>query len=131
MMPNTVSNENTIWLRWEGACELAAFALAYGHLGASWWLFAGLFFLPDVSMLGYLTNSRTGALLYNLAHTYSVPAALGALQWAWTGEFSPLWLIWLAHISFDRMMGYGLKEKRGFGFTHLGAIGRVRANESR
>jgi hypothetical protein len=32
-------------------------------------------------------------------------------------------LIWLAHIGFDRALGYGLKYKAGFGFTHLGRIG--------
>lgn len=131
MNAESISNENVIWLRWEGAWALAFFALAYRHMGASWWVFAGLFLLPDLSMLGYLLNARTGALLYNLAHTYSVPAGLAALQWIWSGQFSALWLIWFAHIGFDRMMGYGLKEKRGFRFTHLGAIGRAKAGESR
>jgi Domain of unknown function (DUF4260) len=34
-------------------------------------------------------------------------------------------VIWLAHIGFDRALGYGLKQPDGFGFTHLGRIGRV------
>jgi hypothetical protein len=33
-------------------------------------------------------------------------------------------LIWLAHIGFDRSLGYGLKYAAGFGFTHLGRIGK-------
>ena len=33
-------------------------------------------------------------------------------------------LIWLAHIGIDRALGYGLKYSAGFGFTHLGRIGR-------
>ena len=33
-------------------------------------------------------------------------------------------MIWLAHIGFDRMLGYGLKYASGFGFTHLGRIGK-------
>ena len=33
-------------------------------------------------------------------------------------------MIWLAHIGFDRALGYGLKYSDGFGFTHLGRIGR-------
>ena len=33
-------------------------------------------------------------------------------------------LIWAAHIGFDRLLGYGLKYGAGFGFTHLGRIGR-------
>jgi hypothetical protein len=34
--------------------------------------------------------------------------------------------IWLAHIGFDRMLGYGLKCASGFSDTHLGRIGRNR-----
>jgi hypothetical protein len=30
----------------------------------------------------------------------------------------------VAHIGFDRMLGYGLKHASGFGDTHLGRIGR-------
>ena len=33
-------------------------------------------------------------------------------------------MIWLAHIGIDRALGYGLKYSAGFGFTHLGRIGR-------
>jgi hypothetical protein len=33
-------------------------------------------------------------------------------------------LIWLAHIGIDRALGYGLKYSAGFGFTHLGRIGK-------
>jgi len=33
-------------------------------------------------------------------------------------------MIWLAHIGFDRALGYGLKYASGFGFTHLGRIGK-------
>lgn len=44
-------------------------------------------------------------------------------------NFSPLILsiamIWLAHIGFDRALGYGLKYASGFGFTHLGRIGKL------
>jgi len=35
-------------------------------------------------------------------------------------------MIWLAHIGIDRALGYGLKYAGGFGFTHLGRIGRMR-----
>jgi hypothetical protein len=44
-------------------------------------------------------------------------------------NFSPLILliamIWLAHIGFDRALGYGLKYESGFGFTHMGRIGKL------
>ena len=51
-----------------------------------------------------------------------------ALMAAGFGFASPLTLsiamIWLAHIGFDRALGYGLKYSAGFGFTHLGRIGK-------
>jgi hypothetical protein len=34
-------------------------------------------------------------------------------------------MIWLAHIGFDRALGFGLKYSAGFGFTHLGRIGKT------
>jgi hypothetical protein len=47
------------------------------------------------------------------------------------GSDSPLTLsiamIWLAHIGIDRALGYGLKYSAGFGFTHLGRIGKEAA----
>jgi hypothetical protein len=33
-------------------------------------------------------------------------------------------LIWLAHVGFDRALGYGLKYATAFGDTHLGRIGK-------
>ena len=33
-------------------------------------------------------------------------------------------LIWLAHIGFDRALGYGLKHPSAFQHTHLGLIGK-------
>nr|WP_312052333.1 DUF4260 family protein [Brevundimonas diminuta] len=35
-------------------------------------------------------------------------------------------MIWLAHIGFDRALGYGLKSPEAFGLTHLGLIGPAR-----
>lgn len=131
MNTNTGGKECAAWLRWEGAAELAALLFAYASHREPWWVFAALFLLPDLSMLGYLRDKGIGRLCYNLAHTYSTPAGLAAGQWVLSGQLSPLWLIWLAHIAFDRMMGYGLKESAGFGFTHLGPIGRTKAAGSR
>jgi hypothetical protein len=37
--------------------------------------------------------------------------------------------IWIAHIGFDRALGYGLKYGSGFTHTHLGRIGRDRYSE--
>ncbi len=43
-------------LRLEGLVVAAISAVLYARTGASWWLFAALWLLPDLSMLGYLTG---------------------------------------------------------------------------
>ena len=113
-------------LRIEGACIFAIAIVLYARLGESWWLFAILFLAPDLSFLGYLAGARLGAMTYNLLHTIAAPILL-----ALAGLFVPyepamaIALIWLAHCGFDRALGYGLKYETGFGFTHLGRIGRA------
>ena len=116
-------------LRLEGLCALSASAFAYHTLGFGWWQFGLLFLVPDLSMLGYLAGKRMGAALYNLGHTYVVAASFGAVCWladvrAGVGPA----LIWIAHIGFDRGLGYGLKQASGFGDTHLGVLGRQRGS---
>jgi hypothetical protein len=115
-------------LRLEG---LALFALAtagFAWMERSWWLYGLLFFVPDISFAAYGAGPRAGALGYNALHTTAAPALLAGV-----GLFShqPFILgvsaIWLAHIGFDRMLGYGLKYASGFGHTHLGRIGRAKA----
>ena len=111
---------------WRGVAALALAVGLYGHGGHSWVWFAILFLTPDVSMAGYLAGPRIGALCYNIAHTYVLPAIVGAALWM-LGRSLAVPMIWVAHIGFDRMLGYGLKYRDGFGFTHLGRIGRTKA----
>ena len=89
-------------------------------------MFAGLSLVPDLSMLGYLGGPRLGAACYNAGHSYLGPAVLAALAVA---ASMPMLLsiacIWLAHIGFDRMLGYGLTYATSFGETHLGRRGRA------
>ena len=114
-----------ILLRLEGLTLFAGMVVLYWAWDGSWWVFALLFFVPDLSFLGYLADAKFGALVYNAAHSYMAPVALLTLGF---GLASPLTLsialIWLAHIGIDRALGYGLKYSAGFGFTHLGRIGR-------
>ncbi|MBR0671085.1 DUF4260 family protein [Neoroseomonas soli] len=112
------------WLRAEGAALMAGAAGAYAALGGNWWVFALLFLAPDLTMLGYLRDARLGAGLYNAGHSTIGPLALAAAGWAWWPAALPIAMIWLAHIGFDRALGYGLKSPAGFGFTHLGRVGR-------
>lgn len=118
------------FLRVEG---LAAFGVSvagyaqWSHQG--WVLFALLFLVPDLSMLGYLRGPRVGAAAYNLVHTYIGPALLGALAVCWWGDvWLAVALIWSAHIGLDRLLGYGLKWPTSFQATHLGPIGRARVS---
>jgi len=123
----SVSGVPLVLLRVEDAAMLAAAVVVYAHVHESWWWFAGLFLVPDISMLAYVRGPRLGALCYNAAHTSTFAFVLVGVGW-W--QHYPLvlciGLIWLAHIAFDRMLGYGLKYPTGFGDTHLGPLGRTR-----
>jgi hypothetical protein len=121
-------NSVTMMLRLEGLAETAASAALYAHTGASWWLFAALWLTPDLSMLGYLAGSCRGARIYNAAHTYTVPLALGlaAVLLHTQALLLPIALIWINHIAVDRLLGWGLKYSNGFDWTHLGRIGKAR-----
>ncbi len=110
----------SLLLHIEEATLLILTLFAYQHLHASWLLFAILFLTPDVFMLGYLANTRLGAATYNLAHTLTLPFAL--LLAGYIEHWPPaptIALIWIAHITFDRLLGYGLKYPTFFKDTHL------------
>ena len=112
-------------LRLEGAAAFAAAIALYAHGGFSWLVFAAMFLAPDLSMLAYLAGPRSGAAGYNAVHAYVLPLPLLAAGFM-TGApaLTAGTLIWIAHIGFDRALGYGLKYATGFGDTHLGRIGR-------
>lgn len=107
-------------LRIEGAAMLAGSVLLYWTNGGSWWLFGLLLLVPDVSMVGYLVGPRIGAVLYNVFHSYPLPAAMGIVGLlAGTPLIVSVALVWFAHIGMDRLMGYGLKYPNDFKDTHL------------
>jgi hypothetical protein len=130
-MPPLVPNRSdTALIRWQRAEGAILFAVAIwiysgGDAPFALWLAVIVFFLPDVSFLGYVLGPKPGAMAYNAVHVY----AFGAVVWVFgTAIESPLWagcgLLWLAHSGFDRALGYGLKSTAGFQDTHLGRIGR-------
>lgn len=122
-----VSPINAIVLqRLEGLAALGFGIIAYAALGQSWLVFALLFFVPDLFMLGYVRSARLGAMTYNLAHTYVAPALLALFGFVVGPVAFGLAAIWVAHIGLDRMLGYGLKLNGGFEQTHLGLIGKAR-----
>ena len=113
-------------LRIEGLTLFVGMVGLYGLWGGSWWLFAILFLVPDLSFVAYLAGPRAGAAVYNAMHTYMLPLVLSFIGF---GMALPLTLsiamIWMAHIGIDRALGFGLKYDAGFGFTHLGRIGKA------
>ena len=114
-----------IFLRLEGLAVALVSALFYAHTGASWWMFAALFLVPDLSMLGYLGGPKLGARIYNAIHSYVTPGTLAAMAILLRSPgLLPYAFIWIFHIGVDRMLGYGLKYPQGFGWTHLGRLGK-------
>jgi hypothetical protein len=83
-------------LRAEGLAVLAAATVWYAAAGHSRALFAILFFAPDLSFLGFLAGPRLGAAIYNAAHSYIGPLALGAGA-VLRPELATFALIWAAH----------------------------------
>jgi Domain of unknown function (DUF4260) len=118
-----------VLLRLEGLAVALLTAALYTRTGVSWWLFAALWIVPDLSMLGYLASPCRGARTYNAIHTYLLPAllALAALLLHARGPLLAIALIWANHIGIDRALGYGLKYAEGFSFTHLGRTGKQNA----
>ena len=119
-------NSVVLLLRLEGLAVASVSAILYARTGASWWLFAALWLLPDLSMLGYLAGPCRGARTYNAAHTYVVPGTLFVCSLLLHAPaVLPFALIWINHIGVDRLLGYGLKYGNGFGWTHLGRQGKA------
>lgn len=119
-----VSGPPKIMLRIEALMILIGAATIYGLSDFGWGRFALLFLVPDLSMAGYLIGPRVGAIIYNTGHSHILPLiclAMGSMMDM--AAATTIGLIWIAHIGFDRALGYGLKYPNGFGYTHLGLLG--------
>ncbi|MCW3127115.1 MAG: hypothetical protein JWO03_2773 [Bacteroidetes bacterium] len=109
--------------------ELAQFiavvvALYYLPVQFSWWAWIGIFLLPDLGMLGYLVNTSTGAVTYNLLHHKLIALAVLGVGWYLGLPYMTMaGLVLYGHSSMDRMLGYGLKYFDAFKHTHIGMIG--------
>ena len=110
-------------LRMESIAIIAAAIAVYAAYDFSWWMLPVLFLIPDLSMLGYLLDNRTGAAVYNAVHIHATPLAFGAgaflTGWSFGIQFA---LIWVLHIAVDRLLGYGLKYEDSFKHTHLDQV---------
>ena len=111
--------------RLEALILFIAVAMQYHFLGGTIGLFLLLFFAPDVIILGYFVNKKVGAAFYNIGHSFTLPISFTTLGLVNANHTLQLiGLIWLAHIGFDRALGFGLKEETNFFHTHLGMIGK-------
>lgn len=107
-------------LRIEGGAVCAAALAVYFDADFGWVLLLVLFLAPDLTFVGYAAGPRVGAAVYNAAHTYVGPLALGAGGIIGDSDLATqLGLIWAAHIGIDRLLGYGLKYPTRFRDTHL------------
>ena len=97
----------------------------FSKLDYAWWWYPVLIFAPDLSMLGYIFNTRLGAVTYNFIHHKALGIGLFILGVVLADQFLQLTgLILFGHSSMDRALGYGLKYPDSFQNTHLGVIGR-------
>jgi len=123
-----VSSSIRGWLRFEGVVAFIAGLVLFGWLGGPWLLVIPLLLLPDISMVGYLRGPRLGALTYNSVHTWAPGLAL--LAAGLVTDAQPVAIagaILVAHVGMDRAAGYGLKLPTAFQDTHMGRIGKGRA----
>lgn len=91
------------------------------------WILPATFLFFDIGMIGYIKNTRLGAITYNFSHSLTVPTALIAIGIITNTEWlSILGFCWNFHIAIDRTLGYGLKHKQSFKETHLGKIGQAK-----
>lgn len=106
--------------------ELLMFLLsiaAFSYLPYAWWVFPAVILLPDIGMLGYLIDNRSGAWLYNLFHHKGLAVIIFTcgLYFHWP-VLQLTGIIMFGHASMDRVFGFGLKYEKGFKYTHLGKL---------
>lgn len=109
--------------------KLEAISLAFlmavlvDNAGFSLWVLPATFLLFDVGMIGYIKDSKTGAIIYNLTHSLTIPGLVIATGVLLSNDIvSVVGYSWSFHIAVDRALGYGLKMQSSFHHTHLGQI---------
>jgi hypothetical protein len=115
--------------------DLTKLLVAYGasiYMGYAWWVFFAWLLVPDLSMLGYLINTRVGAWTYNIIHHQGIALAVGVAGIVLAiPELQLAGLVLFGHSAMDRAFGYGLKYEDHFQHTHLGWIGKKEQIHSR
>ncbi len=113
-LPYETMNMKTLLKLEEVALVLLSIFL-FLALDYAWWWFPLLFFVPDVSLIGFLINKKAGAAIYNLIHHKALSVALYLM-----GSFTHMpglqlaGLVMFGHASFDRVLGVGLQQTERF-----------------
>ncbi len=103
--------------------EISLFILSiflFTQLDFSWWWFPLFLLAPDIGMLGYSVNNKTGAIIYNIVHHRALAIGLyiiGAMIDSQVIQFTGI--ILFAHATIDRVFDYGFKYFDDFKHTHL------------
>jgi hypothetical protein len=114
-----------VLLKLEEAAIFLFCIFLFSKLSFAWWWFPALLLLPDIGMIGYLLNAKTGAFTYNLLHHRGIAALIAVYALSYGSDYWKLAAVILfAHSSMDRVFGYGLKHEDSFSNTHLGVIGK-------
>jgi hypothetical protein len=112
-------------LKLEEAFMFGLSIFLFSKLDYAWWWYPALILAPDLSMVGYLMNTRVGAMTYNFIHHKALGIGVFVLGVLLANQLLQLiGLIIFGHSSMDRVLGYGLKYPDSFQNTHLGVIGR-------
>lgn len=113
-------------LKLESLGLLILFSAIYFKLyPESWGLFLALFFVPDLSFLAFLITKKLGTAAYNFFHHQGVLVLVLLVGYLIKEDLlMKIGLIFLAHSTFDRVAGYGLKFFDSFDHTHLGWVGK-------
>ena len=112
-------------LKLEEAFMFGLSIFLFSKLDYAWWWYPLLILAPDLSMVGYLMNTRVGAMTYNFVHYKALGISLFVLGVVLANQLLQLTgLILFGHSSMDRALGYGLKYSDSFQNTHLGVIGK-------
>ncbi len=100
---------------------IAIAVLYYLPFQFSWWIWPLLFLSPDIAMLSYGINKKTGAVIYNIFHHKGLAIAIAAAGFVAHNDLVMfIGSLLFAHATFDRVLGYGLKYADDFKHTHLG-----------
>ena len=112
-------------LKLEEIGQLFLSIILFNQLDYTWWIFPACLLLPDLSMIGYLVDTKTGSWLYNFFHHKLLAITILIIGfWLNDSRLVLAGTILFGHSAMDRIFGYGLKFNDNFKNTHLGWIGK-------